>query len=267
MLKPSANAYRRGLTLGLTMAEIFILILFLFLLLLLTLYDGNLENEKTLKEQERILKEIESSLSATENPARTGETGLAPEENNTTPDRNEFPDEITKLVRSNKEKDTRLRHVLLVSKGIDPPCWYKKVPDSPGKDREKPYYLMDIAVHPEHLLVGLRPAPPGRGFELLGEPAITTYKEEYTHLPLAPFPLGSTKKFSLDEFIKESRAIRRRGKEKQVRDYACVFHVAVWDKTPETAKARWKLAEASIKRSFYTYEMKDQPWNHADAGH
>ena len=221
---------------------------------------------------EKILTEIESRLPATENPATTknnvttGETELIPEEDNATPARNDFPDEITKLVRSNKEKDTRLRNVLLASKGIDPPCWYEMVPDRPRKDREKPHYLMDIAVHPEHLLVRLRQAPPGRGFELLGEPAITTYKEEYANLPLAPFgPFGSSNKFSLQEFIKGSAPIKRRGKEKQVRDYACVFHLAVWDKTPETAKTRWKLAEASIKRSFYTYEMKDQPWNHADA--
>ena len=198
---------------------------------------------------------IELILPATESSATTGETTLVAEKNNPRLARHKFPDEITKLVRSNKklkedntkitelldekeadieQKDTRLRKELFVSKGIDPPCWYKKVPGISEREREKPYYLMDIAVHAEHLLVRLRHAPPGRGFELLGGPAITPYAEEYAQLPLSPF--RSTNKFSLEEFIKWSTPIKRRGKNKQVRDYPCVFYVAVWDKTPETAK-------------------------------
>ena len=277
MLKPGTDTYRQGLTLGLTMAEIFILILFLLLLLLLTLYAGNRENEK-------ILKAIELILPATESSATTGETTLVAENNNPRLARHKFPDEITKLVRNNKrlkeenakstelldekvaqeQQGARLREKLLISKGIDPPCWYKKVPGRSEKEREKPYYLMDIAVHAEHLLVRLRQAPPGRGFELLGGQAITTYAEEYAQLPLAPF--RRTNKFSLKEFMQWSTPIKSRGKNKQVRDYACVFYVAVWDKTPETAKERWKDAETSIKHSFYTYEMKDEPWKRTDAG-
>ncbi len=276
MLKPGADTYRRGLTLGLTMAEIFILILFLLLLLLLALYADN-------RKKENILTEIEKALAPAESDARGIETALVPAENNTKSSRNELPEEIQKLVRrktSQQETIAKLKEntldsellpqkeagaepsqdELLFSKGIDPPCWYE-VQYRQGKPHEKPYYLMDIAVHDEHLLVKLRPAPPGRGFELRGEPATTSYAEEHDMLPL--MPVRSIRVVSLKEFREISTPIKQMGKNKQIRDYSCVFFVKVWDMTAPTAKKRWKHADASIKQSFYTYNT-NEPWNHTD---
>ncbi len=54
------------------------------------------------------------------------------------------------------------------------------------------------------------------------------------------------------------------GKNGQIRDYSCVFYVKVWDLTSETAKKRWQQAEDTIKDWFYTYRVRNDPWEASD---
>ena len=125
------------------------------------------------------------------------------------------------------------------------------------------YYLLDIAIHNKHLRVRLLDAPPGSAMDESGAKSPVTYGEEYAKLPLSPF--ADTKNISLEEFEMIARPIRDMGKNKQVRQYACVFYVKVWDLTSDTAKERWQQAEDVIKNSFYTYRVRHDPWGPIDA--
>lgn len=271
--------YRRGLTLGLTVAEILILLLFL---LLLALYAFNAENEvkseQLQTELETVKKERDEARSKLpediqelkrENKSLEKDLEDAQRENTISKallkrkekEHNQYRKESKELEKSLREENDRLHSELYSSKGIDPPCWYK-VTRRQGKRYKKPYYLLDIAVYDEHLRVRLREAPPGRAVDESGQPAPTSYAEEYAKLPLA---LDATGNVSMQEFKKFAEPIKMIGKNKQIRNYPCVFYAKVWDFTSKTAKIRWQQAEEAIKASFYTYRVRNDPWELADA--
>ncbi len=112
------DTYRRGLTLGLTMAEIFILILFLLLLLLLALYAFNTEQENELQETNHILVAIEKELADVQSDPETpvavaektpvAEVMKKPVTDSIKKQQSELPKKIEKLVRDNKELQARL---------------------------------------------------------------------------------------------------------------------------------------------------------------
>ena len=306
MLKLGDDTYRRGLTLGLTMAEIFILILFLLLLLLLALYANNIEDKKIIINSQKE---------------------LMPVTNNREVPRIELPDEIKKLVRShasqqktitklekenmineellenqekslerlgkareklpentktlqdalataeqkNAENETQikntqqenksLRAALHASKGVDPPCWYEVVHKKDVR-HEKPYYLLDVAVHNEYLLVRINQNIPlsGSAINEIGQPASTSYAEEYEKLPLAHLTAVKSRKLSLAEFEEIAKPIKHMGKNEQIRGYACVFYAKIWDYTSATAKKRWQRARKKIEDSFYPLVVENDPW-------
>ena len=131
--------------------------------------------------------------------------------------------------KSQQKIISNLRGQLAAAKGIDPPCWYK-VTTRDGERHESPYYLMDVAVYNAHLQVRMRAAPPGYALDESKQKATTSYQEEYDKLPLPPS--GTTKQVSLRQFATMTEPIKRMGKNKQIRDYACVFYAKVWDFTP-----------------------------------
>ena len=133
--------------------------------------------------------------------------------------------------KSQQKIISNLRGQLAAAKGIDPPCWYK-VTTRDGERHESPYYLMDVAVYNAHLQVRMRAAPPGYALDESKQKATTSYQEEYDKLPLPPS--GTTKQVSLRQFATMTEPIKRMGKNKQIRDYACVFYAKVWDFTPAT---------------------------------
>lgn len=232
--------YRRGLTFGLTVAEILILLLFL---LLLALSAFNVENEEKNEQFKTELEVVKKERDEARKP---------------------FPEDIQELKRENKSLKKDLKAAQLYSsKGIDPPCWYK-VTERRGKRHEQPYFLFNIAVRDADLLVRLLEAPPGRAIDESGRSAPTSYAEEYAKLPLT---LDETRDIPISiEGLKEiAEPILMMGKDEQIRDYSCVFHVKVWDLTSETAKKRWQQAEDAIGKWFYTYRVRDDPWESDDA--
>lgn len=267
--------YRRGLTLGLTVAEILILLLFL---LLLSLYAFNVEikakSEQIQTELETVKKELDEARSKLpediqelkrENKSLEKDLKDARRENTISKallkrkekEHNQYREENKEVQKSLREENAQLHAKLYSSKGIDPPCWYEVI-DRKGERHEKPYYLLDIAVHDEHLRVRLQPAPPGRAIDENGQLAPTSYAEEYAKLPL--FTLDTTGNVSIRDLEKFAKPIRRIGKNKQIRNYSCVFYVKVWDLTSETAKKRWQQAEDAIKNWFYTYRVHNDSW-------
>ena len=141
-------------------------------------------------------------------------------------------------------------------KGENPPCWYKTVPAGAGKTREKPYYIFDIAVYDNALVVRRREPPAGRAEDDNGR----LYVEE------ARDPLGLDRvvydaRLSDSDLDRQMRRIHDLGKDGKVRTYPCIFWVKVWDRTSADAKARWKQAHDNVLESLFgTYNVKDDPW-------
>ena len=295
------DPYRQGLTLGLTMAEIFILLLFLLLLVLLALYAVNFEQEKELQSATEDIEKTQIELDAAVKKVNELEKNQLPEDivhivrklqnknkhlagaldaaNTKSEEQQKTIDELSAQLanateenqsladalgatntESGKRKNviSELRGQLAKAKGIDPPCWYKATTRN-GERHEAPYYLMDVAVYNEYLQIRMREAPPGYALDESEQKATTSYREEYEKLPLPPS--GTNKKVSLHEFATMTEPIKRMGKNKQIRDYACVFYAKVWDFTAATAKIRWKKAEDIIKNNFYILRINNDPWS------
>lgn len=316
MAEFESGAHRRGLTLGLTMAEIFILILFLLLLLFLTLHNEYAQTKVTLAgardeltaiatehearaslpdeirrlerknaELEESLADVETENTVTKSLLEENEKRLEAAEKSLAEARNRLPKDARELARQvdalekdlvaahEKEADSarqlkkfresnaELRSQLYASKGVDPPCWYEAVQRN-GKRHEKPHYLLDVAVHDEHLRVRVnRQVPlPGYAVDESGQHAPTSYAEEYANLPLARLAAAKEQRMSLDEFHALAEPVKRMGKDGQIRDYACVFYAKIWDHTSATAKGRWKLARETIEDFFYPLLVRNDPW-------
>lgn len=299
MVNTESATYRRGLTLGLTMAEIFMLLLFLLLLAILALHK---EHKDTLKEKEDELevitkkyeeraelpkeierlkrenKELENSIAEVKKENSIAKSLLnkqrekLPEDiqqltekvdalENELADANKENADKTEKLKSINKQNTVLRNQLSAEKGVDPPCWYEIVLRN-GKRHEKPYYLFDVEVHDEHLNVRVNENMPlpGRAVDESGESASTSYAEEYAKLSLVNFVVGEEKKISLEEFSAIAKLIKDMGKNKEIREYSCVFYAKIWDSTSATAKERWKNVYKRINDFFYTFPVVDDPW-------
>ena len=280
-------SYRKGLTLGLTLAEIFILLLFLLLLILLGYYtvaekrNAELNADLTVAEkrndeltaeliemrevlvaEQRKVEQLRELPKEKQDLVRKVEElqETLQSENGISQNLLDEQKTLREQARALESKVKQLRELLYAQKGLDPPCWYK----SPGKGathKEQPHHLIDVAVHDEHLLIRLVEPPEEWAIKANGEKASTSYKQEYAELPLAPLHARSDpKEISTTEFLKLTKPIRIKGKSKQVRDYSCVFYARVWDKTSETAKERWKKTLLKIGERFYTTLVHNDPW-------
>ena len=286
------EAYRKGMTLGLTMAEILILLLFI---LLLTIYTSDIIKEVPKEPGMNSQSELTAAdgkpvTTRTEQPEKIQKSELTAADGKPITTRTEQPKEIQKIIRENeslkkenakikeentiaseliqntkitlseaqqknsdyRSENTKLRNELYESKGIDPPCWYQ-LTTRDNKRYERPHFLLDVAVYDYYLKIRPRETPIGRA-----EKDLTTYAEEYQNLQLDW--LNTEKRISMQELEEIAEPIWHMGKNKQIRTYPCVFYVKVWDKTSPTAKERWKEGEDSIKQWFYTLRIKNDSW-------
>ena len=142
---------------------------------------------------------------------------------------------------------------VLRKKGENPPCWYKTVAAGPGKTRERAYYIFDIAVYDDAMVVRHRQPPPGRAEDDDGP----LYADEAHSLSRITYNTRLTD----TELVEQMRPLHDLGKAGKVRSYPCIFSVMVWDKTSPHAKARWKRAHDNILEALFgTYNVKDDPW-------
>ena len=142
-------------------------------------------------------------------------------------------------------------------KGVDPPCWYVRVPTADGGDREKALYAIDIAIHDHHIILGRRNPPPGGPDR--GESG--SYGTEYHRLGLGKLPYGQ--RLSNAEIRKTLGPIREAGNSGRVRSYACKLYAQVWDRTGAASKSRWQEAHANVIQQYLnTYVVQDTPWRH-----
>ena len=139
-------------------------------------------------------------------------------------------------------------------KGQDPPCWYETIVNE-RKTRERPHYLLNIAVFDDAMIILPRPFPEGAARDDGGEP----YVKEAQRLPLAGLPYG--KPLDDDTLRRHLEPIHDLGKAAKVRTYPCTFWVAVWDETSEGAKTRWQEAHDRVLEGLFgTYTFQNVPW-------
>lgn len=272
--------YRRGTVLGLTVAEVFILLLFLLLLALLVLVrDWQAEREREEREREQMNDRLEVMQKEQDKWEGVKEEFKTPDEIRTLFQKKD--EEIDKLrqekgdlqrilesdetkkqaaehAKARREAETKLeetqRKLRVERKGENPPCWYQIVSDAHGT-REKRLYALNVAVCDDHMIVHLPEPPPGGATD----DGDSTYAEDAAHLPFGDIPYGQP--LTDEQIVRHLQPISAAGKAKQVRTYACIFSVRVWDKTSLGAKERWKQAHDSILEGmFNAYTVRKDPW-------
>ena len=144
---------------------------------------------------------------------------------------------------------------ILREKGQNPPCWYEVVPAANGGTREKAFYLFDLAVFDEYMVVRRRPVPPGGA---TGD-SERSYAEEAASLPFEEIQYGMP--LADNEVVTGFKPFYDAGKESRVRTYSCVFFIQVWDETSEFAKERWQQAHDRVLEGLFgTFTVRDEPW-------
>lgn len=270
------NAYRRGTVLGLTVAEVFILLLFLVLIALLALVrDWEVERGEAQHEQE-ALQAWQGVLEEFRKPEDVVALRLLKEEAERTSQRQrERADALQEVLEKSKdgvaaaveealsqaetarEAARQAEHELhmLRTKGINPPCWYRKVPTDAGATREKPHYTFNIAVFDEHMIVLPASTPTGGA----SDDSNATYRDEARRLNLDGLPYNQP--LSNRAFRDRFARVEREGRSATVRSYPCIFWARVWDRTSPSAKNRWQSAhDETIEALFGTYRVRDDPW-------
>ena len=285
--------YRRGTVLGLTVAEVFILLLFLLLLALLVLVRDWEAERKTeadrrdeMEDRLAVLQKQQDEWQPLMDQFKTPEEILTLHQQKEEAERNaeehreraealqeilnqsdaatkeaaeqaEARREAEKALEATQQalEETQRELGLLRTKGENPPCWYRAVADDKGGTREKPLYALNVAVFDDRMIVH-RPEPPTGGATDDGD---STYAEEADRLPFDIIPYG---KPLTDEQIKQHlQPISAAGKAEQVRSYACIFWLRVWDKTSPDAKERWKQAHDGILEGMFgAYTVQNDPW-------
>ena len=274
--------YRRGTVLGLTVAEVFILLLFLLLLLFLVLdrhWEAQLkENKETLGVLENKLhqwSEVMEEFDAPDEVVTLKRQLVHAQERAKEYEQDALlyqklgavDDNTAQLTRALKNANAVIEQErqkavdyqeqlrVLKTKGHNPPCWYKVIPDGKGGMREKPHYTLDMAVFDDSIVLRSVTPPLGKA-EDDGGPS---YTEEAAKLQLDTLPFG----FPLSDDVIQTlfAPIYTAGQEMQIRTYPCIFWVRVWDKTSEGAKKRWQRAHDDIIEGFFgAYTVKDIPW-------
>ena len=151
------------------------------------------------------------------------------------------------------EVENELR--VLREKGQNPPCWYSKVPDGRGGEREKPFYTLNVAVFDDGIVIRPEPLPEGGVEDDNG----STFQEEADALQLGSLPYD--RPLTDTEVIRGLQHIHDAGKAARVRSYSCIFWVRVWDQTSPDAKERWKYAhDAILEGLFGTFSAPGTPW-------
>jgi len=285
----SDSEYRRGTVLGLTIAEIFILLIFLLLLAFLGLANHWQETvKKPSDERDQILYEwrdileshtpdeiktltskapkLEKQVQMFRNERKTLRTDLEKlrDENTALHEEKEAWEEEREILEEQAEASEEAAETAEAARqaaeqkhqqakqnekdgevlGQDSPCWYTVVQRQDEK-REKVVYIFDVRMRDKTVLVQkhYRSPPPGAH----------TPKVKYNHAALG-------RELPYTEFMREFKPLKIAGRNKQVRDRNCSFHVQLWkDTSGETAFDNFN---DYIREVFVPTRVKHDPWPH-----
>lgn len=272
------RAYRRGIVLGLSLAELFILLVFLLLLALLgyaLLRDDQAARQaQTIDEQqERIAKlqeqiapfedvdpndliaqneQLEGDLLVARRRAAQAELDakrqaqraaeLEREKERAEARAKNAEQRARSAEAAREEAEQKLKDSIVL--GQFSPCWYVVVQ---GGAREKAVFTFDVRMKNETVLV--------QRHYRLPPPDAHTPAVEYDRAALG-------RELSYTEFMRKFESLKIAGREKRVRpDRECYFHVQVWDAT--TDKTAYKSAfNDYVREVFVPTSVRHDPWPH-----
>ena len=292
--------YRRGVILGLTLAEVFILIVFLLLLMLMLLdehwrgkdrewrteraalksdiyqieeslpfeWPEDLDEPKNREEIVTMMRQLKDAEAIIEKAERLVAMEDQLETWNDVLKDFESPEEVNDLLNDLQTRTEELKSQevqatgykeqlrILMTKGINPPCWYQIVHDpESGGTREKPYYTLSVGVFDKYMVLRPVPAPQGGAIDDGG----VSYRTEAELLRIDKLPYGT--ELSDSEFETHLAPFFEAGRSKRIRTYPCIFWVKVWDNTSIDAKKRWQRAhDGVIEGMFGAYTVQNEPW-------
>ena len=259
--------YRRGLVLGLSLAELFLILLFLLLLVSMGISSqAEIEKEElrqqvaSLQDDLAALKKIVGNEITAEDfqdlIKHAKETKQLKEENKELKDKlatqeklaqelqNELQNKIDQLQKRNELIDE------LSKKGQDPPCWFVTVadPDEIDGKRQKHIKIFDVLIEDSGFQVRLHDNSSN---------SLPIEKGNINNLPAFPEDKFNTS-LSTDEFYKAFTAFKRVGEEKQIHDYRCRFMVDVFDNTSIDNKKGYKYNLGTVENLFYKFEERSK---------
>ena len=138
---------------------------------------------------------------------------------------------------------------------MNPPCWYTVKAKPEGGHREKPLYLLDVAVYDRYMVLGRRAPPAGGPDDEEGD-----YRREFHEIGADQLPYG--KRLGDVEVREALDGIEKMGKGAKIRSYSCILYAQVWDRTRSTAKHRWQSAERLLQQYLGAYVVQNDPWPH-----
>ena len=262
--------YRRGLVLGLSLAELFLILLFLLLLTTigitshhnkekraaealarnlqnrLQIFEGNeisIEDYLRLKKQEREHEKVQKERDA-----------LAEETKDLKEKLDEFKKESNRLEKRNKELENenqqyKEEHEEEANKpGENPPCWFTRVTESDISGRirirHRPIKIFDVKITDDFYEVRVHDNSGVNGQIETGViDALSLVSSRFLDTPI-----------NGEIFTEQYRIYLEVGEEQKVHDYSCRYMVDVYDETSPHNKRGYKENLKTIEGIFYKFE-------------
>jgi len=280
------RAYRRGIVLGLSLAELFILLVFLLLLALLGYAllrdDQSVRQAQTIAEQQEQIVNLQEQVAPFENIdpndlIRQNEQlkgdllvaqGRAEDANRRAEEAEREAEQqaqrVADLERENERAEARVREAerrAIVAESARQEAerelaesqvfgqfspCWYVVVQEQGGEREKAVFTFDVRMKNETVLVQRHYRRPPSGAR--------TPAAEYDHAALG-------RELPYTEFMRKFEPLKIAGREKSIRDRECYFHVQLWDAT--TDKAAYKRAfHDYVSEVFVPTPTRRDPWPH-----
>ena len=263
--------YRRGLVLGLSLAELFLILLFLLLLAsigIVTVYaEKNVLLEKKIEQLSDGLKLIEEKFENQITEAEIEDLVTSFARNQTLQKEvKKLQDQLSTekiekenlseaLKKANVEAQEAEKRAKAAARAIDeikkktgtvPACWFVEVPSLEGI-RQKHLKLYNVKILDDGFVVRKHqvPYPPNANLgKRNGLPDMS--------------PTSFNRKLSADEFTNEFIKIRNAGEKKLIQDFACRFMVDVYDETSAGNKVGYKKQLRVVEDLFYKFVENSQ---------
>ena len=273
--------YRRGLILGLSLAELFLILIFLLLLVAIGAVQF-LEEEKLFLEEEKedlndqliaiyeqvgdeitveefgelvertsdYQKTIDKKESLEKENEKLRDELVKKEEELETAEKEveEAKSEAADANEENEKQEQVIRGYEKAGRGQNPPCWYVEVPDGDGGLRQKHVKIFNVIIK-------------DYGFEVTWNDISKNYTEAEVHkgnktaLPYVN-PAFLDRDLKEDSFIAIFSDFREVADKKLIHDYKCRFMVNVRDQTSRDNKDGYKHNLNVVESIFYKHEER-----------
>lgn len=277
--------YRRGLVLGLSLAELFLVLLFLLLLVSLGISSA-LEDKIQVanKKVQNLTDSLAALKTSSGNPItpveleqlieKAGEIKNLREEQKKLKDDLKIKDhEIDKLKEENNKYEriaqnlnknieqlkadvqTAEERAVATGRAMDaikkkpgdvPPCWFVEVDSEDGQGlRARHLKIFNVLIKDKTLTVRKHPYPPPLKANFGKKGSLPPVPDDYFMTELTPA-----------SFTSAFQAVRDAGENRLIQDYSCRFMVDVYDGTSSDNKEGFKKQLRVVEDLFYKFEEK-----------